>query len=377
MASEGLKIKQPSSRMKNTRNFSFVDLLNKDLFPRKLSDKQKEVFFLELSSMLEAGIDIKAAFDIIIKQQKKENEIQLYEKLKKTLIEGKSLFECLKESKQFTPYEYYCVQIGEETGRLYYVLNQLADYLTNKIKTNKQIMKSLSYPIAITATAIVAVIFMISFVVPMFADVFKRFGSDLPALTKLFINLSNGVKENIAIILIILLLVIIPTIMFWKKPGVKQKRQELSQKIPIINNMLASIYLSRMCTSFALLTQAKVPLINSLKLVAEMVDYYPIQSALLKIENDIMNGETLYHSMQKFKIFDTKMTTFLKIGEETNKLGFFFEKLHQRFSDEVDSRANTLNTFLEPIIISFLGIMIGLILVAMYLPMFKLSTSFG
>lgn len=378
MNNQGLNINTLYNQEKkyDQNNISF-DFLKKDLFPQKQNSKKKEIFFLELASMLEAGIDIKEAFEIIINQQDKATDRTHFESIKQKLIDGMSLSDALKTSNNYSPYEYYCVQIGEESGKLVQVLNELASFFTNKIKIRKQVIKSLSYPISVTITSVIAVAFMIAFVVPMFSDVFNRFGSELPAITKFFINLSNNLKQYFFFYLITILLITISFLLTWKNKSFKKTRQKFMLRIPVIGKMLSSIYLSRMCSSLTLLTSSHISLIQTLKLVSEMVDYAPIEEALSQTEKGIINGKPLYACMKEFSIFDNKMIALIKIGEETNKLDLFFNKLNQRFSNEVDNRTNTLNTFLEPVIIGFLGIMIGIILIAMYLPMFKLSTSIG
>jgi len=356
---------------------SIIDVLNIDILPFKLNNKRKEVFYIELYSMLSAGMDIKDSLDIIIDQGEKSKEKNLFENLKENLIGGMSLSQCLRRSGYFTPYEYYCVQIGEESGRLIDVLEQLSDFFTKKIKLRQQIVKSLSYPLVILMSSLLAVGFMLTFIVPMFSSIFKRFGSDLPVITKAFINMSNGLKDNSAWILGSLTILTVSLFFVWNKLKFKRVRQRFVDKVPYVNRLIRGVYLSRFCASMALLIGAKVPLVNSVSLVKKMIDYYPISNSLDKLELELINGVPLYKGMSTYSIYDKKMLALIKVGEEVNKLDVFFDKLNQRYSNEVDSTAVVLNTFLEPLIIGILGVIIGVMLVAMYLPMFRLSSSIG
>jgi type IV pilus assembly protein PilC len=148
-------------------------------------------------------------------------------------------------------------------------------------------------------------------------------------------------------------------------------------KIPVIGTVVSGIFLARFCSSMALLMSAKVPLLQAIQLVRQMISYYPIKSSLGIIEKGILQGDSLNNCLSQFKVYDSRMIVLIKVGEEVNQLDVFFGKLADKYSEDVDHKTGLLSTFLEPIIIIFLGIIVGFILIAMYLPMFQLSTSIG
>ena len=373
MRTKGLVLNKATKSKKT----SFSAILNKDLFATKLNNKRREIFYLELYSMLQAGMDIKDSFDILIDQQDKQTLSDLFGMIKADIIGGYSLSESLQRSQQFTAYEYFCIQIGEESGQLMKVLEQLAKYFGDKSRLSRQIMKSISYPIVILITSVFAVGFMITFIVPMFSNIFQRFGKELPGLTKVFINLSEGFKNNFFWIFFLITGIIMIIRFFWNNKLFQKKRQVLFSRLPYFGEMIRSIYLARFCSALSLLMGAKVPLVQSIQLVIKMIEYHPIKVALEQVENDLVQGKSLHYSFGQFKIFDAKMISLIKVGEEVNRLEFFFAKLQSYYADDVDMKSNALNTFLEPIIIIFLGLTIGTMLVAMYLPMFQLSSSIG
>lgn len=376
MTQQGLLLKKDKRQYDFNFN-SLTHFINKDLWSKKMNNKKKEFFYLELSSMLQAGMLIKDSMDVFIGEQTKPEEKKIFQNIVDDLIGGYSLFESLKRSRQFSPYEYYCIQIGEESGKLTDILKELADYYTERVKMMKQIIKSISYPIVILLSSLLATGFMITFIVPMFSSIFKRFGSDLPLVTKFFINVSSVLKEHILLIFLILIFLILSFIVLRKNESFRKKRQIFIGKLPYFGDMTKSIYMARFCSAMSLLIAARIPIVNAIALVRKMIDFYPIQAALEQVEKDLVNGMEFYKSLEKHKIFDAKMIALLKVGEEVNKMDVFFKKLHLYYSEEVDMKANALNTFLEPLIIIFLGLTVGAMLVAMYLPMFKLSNSIG
>ena len=346
-------------------------------FGFKLNDKRKEFFYMEMYSMLEAGMDLKKALDILINQQKKNEGKKFYEDIRKQLINGSAFWETMRDSRAFTPYEYYCVQIGEESGKLMMVLKEMSIFFSNKLKLKKQLAKSISYPIVIILSSVLAVGFMMTFIVPLFTDMFIRFDGDLPKLTLFFIETSSLIKHYGAWVFVVFGPMVLLFRKFYKRDYVYQRVQKLYTFIPYLGGLIKGIYYARFCSSMSLLLGAKVPLLDSLGLVRKMIGYYPLDQAMLRVERDIIKGSTLHDSFRLHKIFDEKNLAIICVGEEVNRLDLFFDKLHHRYMDEVEVKTHALNTYLEPLIILVLGGVIGLILVAMYLPMFKLSTSMG
>ena len=362
-----------------TTAFDLKKLLEKDIkiFPDRFTDKNKESFYLELSTLLVAGLDIKSALELIEEEQEKKFHRAIIQKLKDDLIGGDSIWEAMQKAGHFTPYEYYSVQIGEETGKVTQVLHQLYQYYQGKLRQQRQFVSALSYPVIILLTSIGAVGFMLLFIVPMFDDVFKRFGGELPALTRVIIQFSAAVQSNF---LWIFLLVSASAFFIYRNRDTLWMRKfssRLVRRIPVIGKIVYSIQLARFCSSLSLLLGSRVPIIRSINLVSQMVTFYPIQVTLATMAEDIMNGQSLNYSMARFNVYNKKMVSLVKVGEEVNKLDVFFEKLSQQYSSDVEHQTGLLNTFLEPAMIIFLGLVVGFILLAMYLPMFQMSTTIG
>jgi type IV pilus assembly protein PilC len=346
-----------------------------NLFAKGFSDKNKEAFYLELSTLLTAGLDIKTSLELIESEQTNPKHAKLIVQLRDDLVNGASLWEAMKNSGEFTPYEYFSIQIGEETGKLDIVLSQLNGFYSAKLKQRRQFISALSYPIIILLTSIGAVTFMLLFIVPMFSDVYKRFGGELPYLTRIIISFSTGIRENFIWMVLILTAIIATIVLNRDKEWLKRMSAGLISKIPVVGRIVYAIQLARFCNSMSLLLGSKVPMIRSINLINQMITFYPIQITLDGIANGIMNGESLYVAMAKHPVFSKRLISLVKVGEEVNKLDVFFDKLSKQFQSDAEHQTSLLNTFLEPAMIIFLGTIVGFILLAMYLPMFELSTS--
>src|SRR5258707_2401866 len=236
-------------------------LLNRDLsFGKKeLDDKKKEYLYLELSSLLQAGINLKSSFELITADQQKEKDKELYKNIEKAVLGGTTFSQALQQTGKFSLYEVYSLQIGEETGKLIEVLQDLAKFYQNKIKQRRKIVSALTYPCVVLTSSLGAVFFMLKFVVPMFGDVFKRFGGKLPWITEKIIAVSNAMENNFWRVMIFILL-IISFILFTRKT---EKFREIFSKLvlrtPLIGNLVQKIYLARFCNSMRLLINAKLP----------------------------------------------------------------------------------------------------------------------
>ena len=341
-----------------------------------ISDKNKEYFYKQLAILLEARIDVKSALDLLIDQQRGRMKEIIF-KTKQDLVKGSSFSTSLKNQQVFTPYEYYSIQIGEETGNLTSIAHDLSIYFQKKVKQKRQLISALIYPAMVIFTSFLAVFFMVNFIVPMFADIFQRSGNDLPFITQVVISFSTFFRTYFLISLICMLFIGIWFYSQRKKERFRKISTQIMLKIPIFGPLIRKIFIARFCNSMTLLTASKVSLINAIELSRQMVGFYPIETSLIKIQEMIMNGMSLNKSLSCFPIYDSKLISLITVGEEVNQLSVFFNKIAQQYNDDIEHQSALLASILEPFIIIFLGILVGLILIAMYLPLFQLGNSFG
>lgn len=356
-----------------------TDILQTDIqFPwqKQLKEKHKEAFYYEMGTLIQAGVDVKNALEIINSSIKDKKYGTTIKELEEKLISGLSLSEAMQSSSQFNEYEISCIRIGEETGRMEEIVVELSKFYGKKIKNKRKLISSLSYPIIVLTTAFAAVFFMLQVVVPMFADVFKQFGGQLPWLTQQVVKLSDLFKNYTLWLLLFFAFGFFLIYYFRKQEQVKKIRSSILLKMPVFGDLVHKIYLARFCSSLSLLVGNSVPLLKSITMVKNMISFYPFEKALEKVEQDIINGKSFHESLKQFDLFPNKLVQLIKVGEEVNQMENLLKKVSEQYNEEVEFKVQTVSGMIEPLLIIFLGLIVGVILVAMYLPMFQISNSF-
>lgn len=367
--------KRTTTAIKENPSFS---LSKSDYFvSKKLNSKKKAFIYKDMATLLKAGIDFKTTLTIIRDQQKNQHIRNIIDNLLINVIKGKAFYEAMELSENFTPYEIFSIKIGEETRRLDNILEELQKYFNRKVKLQKQIISILTYPVFILILTLATLYFMLTYVVPLFESVFHQFNRELPILTRYVISLS----ENFNVIIIVFLLIIASTIFFFqkvkKRPAFQKGFTGALLKIPFFGKLVKEIYITRFCQSMALLLVSKTSLVESIGLVKKMIVFYPIEQALNVVEKDISKGITLGESLSKFKIFDTNLISMVKVAEQVNQLDEMFITLASHYDAEVEHKTKVMGTVIEPLLILFIGGIVGVIMVAMYAPMFDLSEVIG
>lgn len=366
-----------SKKDEKNEGSAVLDFLNKDiaLFDKGLDDKKKEAFYSELSILLSSGIDIKTAQELIIEEQTKEKEKAMFTSIYTRVVAGESLSESLRKTGKISDYEFYSIKIGEESGRLAFTLGELSKYYKKKIKLKRQLVGALTYPMMVLSIAIVAVVFMLNFMVPMFVDIFKRFNAKLPALTQLIVDISSMLGSNMLYIVLVVVTIVVFVVYSREKLWFRVYSAKILLRLPLFGNVIRTIYLERFFQSMALLMASRTPMLRSLQLVKNMIGFYELERILGQVEDDIMHGKLLNQSMARHTFFDRRIISLIKVAEEVNQLDTMFEKLDQQYAEELEHKLGVMSTLLEPIMIIFVGILVAVILIAMYLPMFQLGTT--
>lgn len=334
-------------------------------------------FFSELALLIEAGIDVHKTLEIIGGTCSKESENTTLKLIKEAIVNGSTLSEALDTTRRFTKYDIMTIAIGEETGELSTVLKSLSNYYTKKIAQRKQIIGALSYPILVLITTVLSMVFMFNYLIPMFEDVFKRFNGTLPPLTRSVIALSETFNRIGWVILLILAVIITTAFICRKKDWYRTFSSALIERIPIVKDISILTYKARFCQTLALLISSKVHLQEALRLIKDVIGYYPLETALSIIIEDISSGKSLSEAITSYRFFDRKMVSMTLVGEEVNKLDVIYEQLSTQYSNELDVKIKSMNSLLEPVLIIFVGAMVGVILISMYLPIFQLGLNMG
>ncbi len=376
MAVKIIREERNKEKFKKAINNSFE--WNKFLeLKKKFSIKKKVIFYSDLGILLSSDVDLIEGLRLIEDNFNASSDKMVINQLIDLLISGSSLSGAMKETKQFTPYEYYSIEIGEETGSLNAVIKNLQDYFKKYLEQNRKMISAFSYPAMVLLTAFAALSFMLGFVVPMFEDIFKRYGHDLPWITQTVIDISDFVTTNWHWIFTFITLNIALVVLLLNQPWFSNYSANTLLKVPFFGKIVKMTYLLRFFTAFELLVKAHTPMIDSLQLLAKMISFYPIKKTLPVMEQDVLLGKSLYESMKKHPIFEKKVLSLVKISEHVNMLNNAFEQLKNQYTEELNYKTTVMGNVLEPFLIIFVGLIVGIILVSMYLPIFEFSSSFG
>jgi len=368
----------PKSNSGQKTNAGFNDLLKKEivLFGRSFNNKKKQSFYRELSVLLKAGITIKEALTLIIESLPKPNDKALIGKILEQVIHGKSLSDAM-QSESFSEYEYYSLKIGEETGTIAQVCHELGAFYERKNEQKRVVVSALTYPAIVLSTAVVVVVFMLSYVVPMFQDIFKQNNMELPALTRVVVKLSQATKSYGLFVLLLLVALVVSGKLFGKNSQYQRLWHYMVLRLPIAGPFAKKVYLAQFTQAVALLTTAKVPMVNSIQMVKKMIRFVPLQEALEAVEQNILKGQSLSESLKQLPLFDSRIISLVKVSEETNQTEYVFKQLNEQYNQEVMQQSKIMTAMLEPLIIVFVGVLVAILLIAMYLPMFQLSSAIG
>ncbi|MBP2832832.1 type II secretion system F family protein [Aquimarina sp. U1-2] len=363
------KASKEAKTSKRSENFFSKDIS----LGNRFSDKDKMEFYKELSVLLSSGVDFRKALEILKDQQKKEKHKNLIAAITKEVVQGKALFEALRDSEKFSPYEYFSVKIGEETRKLDEVLLELNQYFDRKVKMRRQLLSVFTYPFFVLLLTFGVLYFMMKYVVPMFASVFKQFGKELPGLTKKIIYVSEHFSTISLLFMGIVFFMIGFHFYFKNQVFYRRIMSQLVVKIPFFGKLIKKIYITRFCQSLSLLLSAKTPLVTSLDLVQRMISFYPLETSLNVIKKEITKGTLFSKALAKHSIYDFKLISLVGVAEQVNKLDEMFERLAKQYDDEVQHQTKMIGVVMEPLIIVIIGLVVGTVLIAMYSPMFDLS----
>lgn len=363
------KAKKNTIRSKNDTKF-----LSRDFsIGNRFSDKDKMELYKELSVLLSSGVDFRKALEILKEQQKKPKHKDLIQSITKKVVQGKSLFEALKESGKFSAYEYYSIKIGEETRKLGEVLLELHQYFDRKVKMKRQLLSVFTYPAFVLLLTFGVLYFMMKYVVPMFASVFKQFGKELPNLTKKIIYVSEHFSD-FSVVFVLLIISAIGIHFYFRKHTLYRKHlSAFLMRLPFFGKLIKKIYVTRFCQSLSLLLSAKTPLVNSLDLVQKMISFYPLERSLDAVKKEVTKGGLFSKALSKHSIYDFKLISLVSVAEQINELDGMFERLAKQYDEELQHQTKMIGVVMEPLIIVIIGIVVGTVLIAMYSPMFDLS----
>ena len=342
---------------------------------KKINSEDIALFARQLATMLQAGIPMVQCFDIIGNGHDKPSMQKLVLAVKSDVEAGTSLHEALaKHPLYFDDLFVNLVEAGEHAGALETLLDKVATYKEKTEALKKKIKKALFYPAAVLGVAIIVSVILLIFVIPQFESLFKGFGADLPAFTQMVINLSKFVQDQ-GWWMMILIGAGVYAFLYFKKRSRPMRRalDRMLLKAPVIGPIMVKASIARYSRTLSTMFAAGVPLVEALTSVAGATGNIVYEEATLRIRDEVSTGQRLQRSMESTGLFPNMVIQMIAVGEESGSLDQMASKVADFYEADVDAAVDAMSSLLEPLIMAILGVLVGGLVIAMYLPIFKLG----
>jgi type IV pilus assembly protein PilC len=333
------------------------------------------LFARQLATMLQAGIPMVQCFDIIGNGHDKPSVQKLVLDVKGDIEAGTSLHESLaKHPLHFDDLFVNLVEAGEQAGALETLLDKIATYKEKTEALKKKIKKALFYPAAVLAVAVIVTVILLVFVIPQFENLFKGFGADLPAFTQMVIDLSKAVQSK-GIYLAAMVGAAFYTFFYFKKRSRPLRRvlDRMLLKAPVVGPIMVKAAIARYARTLSTMFAAGVPLVEALTSVAGATGNIVYEEATLRIRDEVSTGQRLQRCMETTQLFPNMVIQMIAVGEESGSLDAMAAKVADFYEADVDAAVDAMSSLLEPLIMAILGVLVGGLVIAMYLPIFKLG----
>jgi type IV pilus assembly protein PilC len=344
-------------------------------FGGKVSDKEMAIFTRQFSTMIDAGLPLVQCLNILAEQSDSKTLRSVTGQVARNVEAGSTLADALRRHpRTFDDLFTNLVEVGEAGGILDVVLQRLSAYIEKAAALKRKVKAAMVYPSAIIGVAIMVVIFMLTFVIPTFAQMFKDLGADLPLPTKLVLWLSTFVRTYILLIIAAMVGCVLALRSYYRTEGGRATIDALMLKLPIFGTLIRKVAVARFTRTLGTLVQSGVPILDGLRITARTAGNKVVEKAVLQCRAAVTEGKTLAEPLRVSGVFPPMVTQMISVGEQTGALDAMLSKIADFYDDEVDTAVSTLTSLLEPIMIVFLGVVVGGLVVAMYLPIFKLVT---
>ncbi len=344
---------------------------------KKITTKDIAIFSRQLATMLSAGVPLVQAFDIVGRGHENPSMQDLLLTIKDDIEAGSTLTEALRKHPLYFD-DLFCnlVEAGEQAGVLETLLDKIATYKEKTESIKAKVKKALTYPIAVIVVACIVTAILLIFVVPQFEELFSSFGADLPAFTQMVIGMSRFMQAN-WLYLLGAIVAALYTFFYFKKRSRTFNRflDRLFLKIPIVGpQILHKSAIARFARTLSTMSAAGVPLVEALESVAGASGNAVYSDAILEMREAVATGQQLQQSMRQTGLFPHMVVQMVAIGEESGSIDSMLAKVADFYEEEVDNAVDSLSSLMEPMIMAFLGVVVGGLVIAMYLPIFKLGS---
>nr|MBU1328737.1 type II secretion system F family protein [Candidatus Omnitrophota bacterium] len=363
-------------RKKNLIIISVEETAKRKPISSKGSVKLEEIviFSRQLATMVDSGIPLVQALDILCEQIEKPIFKNILTKIKDDIETGSSLSDALaKHPTVFSTLYINMVKAGESSGALDDILDRLASYLEKTNTLQRKVKSSLVYPVVVITMAMLITLVMLLKVIPTFKGIFTMLGGELPLPTRILIFISDTIRQMFLYVAAGVTVVVFALKKYMKTLQGKENFDKMLLAMPVLGPLFRKVAVAKFTRTFATLVKSGVPILVSLEIVGKTAGNTVIEKAVEAVRNGIKEGENIADPLAKSGAFPPMVVRMIKVGEQTGELEKMLTKIADFYEDQVDAAVSGLTSLIEPLIIAFLGIVIGGIVVAMFLPIFKLT----
>jgi type IV pilus assembly protein PilC len=346
--------------------------------PMNVSRKRISIFTRQFSVMLDAGLPLVQCLEILGGQEENKAFATMINDVRADVESGSSVADAMrKHPKAFDNLFVNMVAAGEAGGILDIILQRLSTYIEKSVKLNSQVKAAMIYPVAVLVIAALVVFIILWKVIPVFAQLFSGLGGEMPFLTRMVIAASNFVGRYFIFIVIVLGAGGVAIQRYHKTYRGRRVLDGLLLKVPIIGMLLRKISVARFCRTLATLTASGVPILDGLEITAKTAGNAIIEDAIMSVRKSVEEGKTISEPLAETKVFPAMVVQMINVGEQTGALDQMLSKIADFYEDEVDTAVAGMMKLIEPLMISVLGVVIGTIVAAMYLPLYSILTKIG
>ncbi|MBI4590811.1 MAG: type II secretion system F family protein [Candidatus Rokubacteria bacterium] len=344
-------------------------------FGGKVKDKEMAIFTRQFSTMVDAGLPLVQCLTILAEQSESKALRTVTASVAGSVESGSTLADSLRRHpKTFNELYVNLVEVGEAGGILDTVLQRLSVYIEKAAALKRKVKSAMIYPATIMGVAFVVVVFMLTFVIPTFAKMFTGLGAELPLPTMIVMKLSDFVQRFILLIIAAAVGLVLGIRMYYRTEGGKSVIDALLLKLPILGTLIRKVSVARFTRTLGTLVSSGVPILEGLRITARTAGNRVVEKAVLETRASVTAGKTLAEPLKASTVFPPMVVQMISVGEQTGALDAMLNKIADFYDDEVDTAVGALTALLEPLMIVFLGVVIGGLVIAMYLPIFRLVT---
>mgnify|MGYP001403133166 FL=1 len=344
----------------------------------KVTTKDLVVFTRQFATMIDAGLPLVQCLDILGKQQENATFKKILLKVKEDVESGSTFADALKKHpKAFDELYVNLVAAGEVGGILDTILNRLAAYIEKALKLKKQVKSAMTYPTTIISIAVLVISVILIFVIPSFEKMFRDFGGELPMPTQIVINMSSFIQNYIVVIIGAIILSVVAFKKVYANPKGREAIDALALKMPIMGILIRKVAVAKFTRTLGTMISSGVPILDGLDIVAKTAGNKTVEKAVYQVRQSISEGKTIAEPLEKSGVFPPMVCQMIAVGEQSGSIDTMLNKIADFYDDEVDDAVGNLTAMMEPLLMLFLGTTVGGLVIAMYLPIFKLAGAVG